>query len=244
MIKIVTEPSRLVDIIRKSLMNGELDVAVASFSPEGLVISDISKRTMGSYCTFSRGFFKQYHVDETQDVIINKAFLDNLTMAMFGREEEVSLEVDLENKKFIIDSKKHHWEPTLSEETGEKITWETLKEMPEVGFVIQAEDRPILNQFSLPVDELNTPKVEKLTFKVLNKQLTIELELDGPWKKTPTLMKTKKLDVDGVSTVYIKFLTAITASFKGEVWITVYERGIFITQITTDFSLMYSLAST
>ena len=56
--------------------------------------------------------------------------------------------------------------------------------------------------------------------------------------------ETRKLDHDKTYTIFHEYLANILAGFKGDVWMTFYEKGIFFTQENTDYSLTYYLATT
>jgi hypothetical protein len=236
------------DMIQKSLMNNALVGATATFTPTGVVVSDSSKGTLGAHCTFSPRYFKSYAVDQDHEILLNKAFYDGLSDLRFSGEDEVTVDVDFTAECFKVTSTKGlDWKPKLSKESGKKIPFQ-LRETPGVGILPldPRTERQIHNQFATLVDNLSVPKVEKVSLHVSGGKLTLELDYDGPFVKPIPLEspKVRKIDTDDISTIFVEQLNNILANFKGDVFITTYDKVVFFTQITPDFSMMYYAATT
>lgn len=247
MLKFSVEPKRLQEMIRKALMNDSFPNAIATFSPTGVEVGDSSLRTKGSFCTFTPQYFKTYEVDEEHDVVFNHALLEGLSALRFSTEEEVTVEVDFEGKKFLIASNKgFDWRPNLSEETGQKPSFG--KEMVAgIGYLPNdpREDRQLRNQFATSVDSLATPKVEQASLRIVDRALTLELDYSGPFKRPITLesSKVRKIDVNMLSTVFVEDLTNVLANFQGDMWVNMYDKALFFTQVTTDFTMMFFIGT-
>lgn len=243
-IKFSTEPKRLIDMIRKALINGkQLDSVSGLFSPTGVVFSDLSKGVIGCECAYPPSYFKSYDVDEEKEILFKKDLLDALSKLGFGAEDVATLDVDEEKNCFHIVAGGKRWDPTLSEVSDTRVPFER-HEVTGIGVLPTDESKPVVAQFVIGVDKLKTPDVEKVTLRINNdRTLSVELDLIGPFaeKFTPTQVRTMNA---GAHTTFVNMLSDILANFVGEVWLTIYEKFIFVTQLSEDSSLMYLTSTT
>lgn len=247
MIKLTAEPKRLIDMIRKSLINGkQLDSVSALFTPAGVIFSDLSKGVMGCECSFNPSYFKSYTVDEEREILFKKDFLDSLGKLRFGGEDEIELSIDDENNCFRIRAGEKKWDPKLSEVSDTRIPFQR-HEVSGIGVLPSKPtdtSQSVLAQLSIGVDKLNTPDVEKATLRI-NEDETISVELDliGPFAEKFKPTQTRKM-TPGAHTTFVGMLADILANFVGEVWLTIYDKFIFVTQVSEDYSLMYLTSTT
>jgi len=244
MIKIELEPKRLMDMLSKSLINAKgIESVSAIISPTGMAFSDISKRVLGVYAQFNQSYFTNYEVDEDREVMFTKEFLDGLSNLRFGEEDRVSIQVDDANNCFLVRAGGKSWDPKLSQVADERIKFK-LNEVPGIGTLPTQPKTPMLSQFSIGVDKLNAPDVEKITLRIVEGEaLSMELDYGGPFTEQLTAVQTRTMTA-GAWTLFVEMLRNILNNFKGEVWVAVYEKIVFFTRIEEDYSLMYFMSVT
>ncbi len=237
--KIELEPKRLMDMLSKSLINAkEIESVSAIISPAGMSFSDISKGVLGVHAQFNRGYFTTYEVDEEREVLFTKEFLDGLSNLKFGAEDSLSIEIDDDNNCFLIRAGDKSWNPKLTQVSDTRIKF-GLNEVPNIGVLPTQPKTPMLSQFSIGVDKLSAPDVEKVTLRIVEGEaLSMELDYGGPFTEKLTAVQTRKM-TPGAWTLFVGILGNILNNLKGEVWVAVYEKIVFFTQIEEDYSIMY-----
>lgn len=244
MLKIEIEPKRLTDMLSKSLINAKgIDKVSAMISPSGMLFSDISKGVLAIHNNFNRSHFTKYEVDEEQEVLFTKEFLDGLSNLRFVAEDSLTIEIDNESNCFNIRASGKSWNPKLTEIGDDRIKF-ALAEMPGIGVLPTDPKRPVLSQFTISVDKLNSPDVEKVALRIKEgEELSMELDYMGPFVQS-LKMGQKRTMTPGVWTLFVEMLKNILGNFKGEVWVTVYEKIVFFTKVEDDYSLMYLMSVT
>jgi len=239
MMKIELEPKRLMDMLSKSLINAkEIESVSAIISPAGMLFSDISKGVLGVHALFNRGYFTTYEVDEEREVLFTKEFLDGLSNLKFGAEDSLSIEIDDDSNCFLIRAGDKSWNPKLTQVSDTRIKF-GLNEVPNIGVLPTQPKTPMLSQFSIGVDKLIAPDVEKVTLRIVEGEaLSMELDYGGPFTEKLTAVQTRTM-TPGAWTLFVGILGNILNNLKGEVWVAVYEKIVFFTQIEEDYSIMY-----
>lgn len=239
MMKIELEPKRLMDMLSKSLINAkEIESVSAIISPTGMLFSDISKGVLGVHAQFNRGYFTTYEVDEEREVLFTKEFLDGLSNLKFGAEDSLSIEIDDDSNCFLIRAGDKSWNPKLTQVSDTRIKF-GLNEVPNIGVLPTQPKTPMLSQFSIGVDKLSAPDVEKVTLRIVEGEaLSMELDYGGPFTEKLTAVQTRTM-TPGAWTLFVGILGNILNNLKGEVWVAVYEKIVFFTQIEEDYSIMY-----
>jgi len=249
MTKIVSEPKKLMDLVRRALVNGQLEAAIFSFSPSGLSTKATKAGTFGGYTTYHSPFFKEYVCEQPVEIKLTKNFLANLESLRFGSEDQISVEIDLPNNRLNILAGKREYHPVLSNPDVQLLSF-PFSERPGIGMLPTDTTKPIHFQAKVVADVLGTPKVDKVSYHTVGIELTLELDKDGPYKQTITpssVLIPRKVtgpDEKTTYTFFVEHMTDILACFVGEVIITMYERVIFITQPDKDQSLMFFTATT
>jgi len=239
MLKIELEPKRLMDMLSKSLINAkEIESVSAMISPTGMLFSDISKGVLGVHAQFNRSYFTKYEVDEEREVLFTKEFLDGLSDLKFGVEDSLTVEIDDENNCFLIRAGGKSWDPKLTQVSDTRIKF-GLNETPDIGVLPTKPKTPMLSQFSIGVGKLSTPDVEKVVLRIAEEEaLSMELDYGGPFTEQLTAVQTRSM-TPGAWTLFVEILSNILSNFKGEAWVSVYDKIVFFTQIEEDYSMMY-----
>lgn len=232
------------DMLSKSLINAKgIESVSAIISPTGMAFSDISKKVLGVYAQFNQSYFTKYEVDEEREVMFTKEFLDGLSNLKFGAEDNLSLQIDDTNDCFLVRAGGKSWDPKLSQEVDERIKF-GLTETPGIGILPTQPKTPMLSQFSIGVDKLSAPDVEKITLRIIEGEaLSMELDYGGPFTEQLTAVQTRAM-TPGAWTLFVEMLRNILNNFKGEVWVAVYEKIVFFTKVEEDYLLMYFMSTT
>lgn len=252
MIKFTTEPKRLIDMIDKALIHSYLPQIVATISETGIELTDKSKSVVGSFTRFPKNYFKEYEVDEQVRVLFKKEFIDGLSNLGFGSQDSITVEVDQEANCLKVSAGTKKWAPTLfelpknSDKTNLPETMVSMKviEVPGIGILPQSAKLPMTAQYKIAITKLKAPKVAKVTLRIGESTLAMELDYDGPFQEMLTIIESRKLDEPGAYTFFIEYLEKILGCFTGEIWITQYPNSTFFTQTTDDHALMYFMSVT
>jgi hypothetical protein len=239
------EPNRITDMIRKGLMSGAFGSTNAELSTNGIKTS-VSAGTMGALCFFTPKYFKEYTPEqEPLKVILTEELHKGFSELRLTGEDEINLTVGHGDQAFKIKAGKRNWQPKISGEETKDIPF-TYERTAGVGILATdpREDRQVQNQIKVSVDSLVSPKVERISFRIANGSVTMELDYDGPYTAEVEVKDSRKLDHDRTYTIFQEYLTNILSNFKGDLWLSFFEKGIFFTQENNDFSLTYYLATT
>jgi hypothetical protein len=248
MTKLVCSPGKFLDIIRKGLINNHFEAMDVEFAPTGVTTTTSRAGTFGSHNTYKPAYFKEYVCQATESVKLTKELFENMQKLKFGEEQEITVETDLVNSRLNIAGVKRDYHPVLTNPEVQPLKM-TIAEKPTIGWLPAKEDRPIHYQIRVPASDLATPKVDKVTYKTGGATLILDLNLGGAYneKITPTEVIKPRNAAQGEKTDYTFFvdhLTDILANFSDLVVVTIYEKGIFITQLNDNYSLMYMTAVT
>jgi len=237
-------------MLNKALISKRLESISSVISPTGIVFSDLSMGVFGCHCTFNPSYFKAYNIDEEKEILFKSDLLESLEKLGFGGEDNMSVTLDESNNRLLMKGGALDWKPGLSNFEIDELTGHAksrigfaLAEAAGIGVLPTDPSRPILSQFSIGVNKLSTPDVEKVTLRFNSNELTQELELLGPFKKKIIPVNIRKVQ-DGSSTLTVDYLKKMISNLAGEIWVTIYEKVVFLTKITEDYSLMYMLSVT
>src|SRR5271157_6274896 len=112
MFKITLEPKRLLDMFKKSLMNGVSDSAFIRFTPKE-AITHVSQGTYGTYGVYQPTYFSEYVCDIMTEIKVTKQFLKNLDELHIGSEQSVMVESDIPNNKLLFIAGGKRWTPSV-----------------------------------------------------------------------------------------------------------------------------------
>jgi len=256
MIKFEIDPKRLIDMIRMGLINGILNEVCATFTPTEVVLSDISKGTLGSYGKFNKTYFKSYEVDvPNQKIILKKELIAGLTDLRFTTEDSILVNMDIENNKinFLSPSGKK-WDTNMSTEINTKVISFGLEYVAGVGILPSDKTRIKNYQTKIPVKLLtdNLAKVEKVTLVPKETDVLVKMSYNGDYEGKMSL-KSEDITIPSDPTkpkeytVFIEYLNSILANFSGNIYMTLYDLAMIVTQDytkeTPDYTLMYFCAT-
>jgi hypothetical protein len=219
-----------------------------SFTPAGVTTTTSRAGTFGAYITYKPAYFKEYVCQTPETVKFAKSLFANMQSLKFGDEQEITVETDLVNSRLNITGSRRDYHPVLTNPDVQPLKM-TLAEKPTIGWLPAKEDRPVHYQIRVPASALATPKVGKVTYKTSGSCLILDLNLGGAYNEmiTPTEVLKARNAVQGEKvdyTFFVDHLMDILANFSDNVVVTIYEKGIFITQLSDTYSLMYMTAVT
>lgn len=249
MTKIVCSAQKFLDMIRMGLVNNHFDAMEVSFTPTLITTTTSRAGTFGSWNTFKPTYFKEYSCVAPETIKLTKALHSNLMTLKFAGDDQITIDVDLANSRLTISGPRSNYAPVLTNPDVQPLKI-TLTEKPTIGLLPASETRPVHYQIRVPARSLATPKMEKnakVTYKVNGKDLILDLNLGGVYNEqiTPLEVLKPREAATGEKTSYTFFvdhLADILANFSENVVVTIYERGIFITQMNEAYSLMYMTA--
>ncbi len=247
--KFSCSPQKFLDIIRKGLINNHFEAMEVSFTPELVTTSTSRAGTFGVHNTFKPGYFTKYECPAPETIKLTKELFANMQSLKFGSEAEITVETDIPNSRLNISGTRSDYHPVLSNPEVQPLKM-TIAEKPTIGWLPAKEDRPIHYQIRVPASALSTPKgIDKVTYRTNGPSLTLYFTLGGEYSEKITPLEVMKPRTAGQGekidyTFFIDHLADILANFSDNVVVTIYERGIFITQLNDTFSLMYMTAVT
>jgi len=253
MIKFEIDPKRLIDMIRMGLVNGSLNEVCAVFNPTEVILSDITKGTIGSYAVFNKSYFKTYEVDvPNQKVIFRKGLIAGLSDLGFTSEETVIVNMDDKAEKMYVTSplgKK--WDAILSTDANTKQITFGLERIAGVG-ILPADKSRVKNYHSkIPVKLLtdNLAKAEKVTFVPKGTDILVKMSYDGDYEGKITLKPEDILipadpEKPREYTLFVEYLRSIIANFTENVHVVLYDLAMITTsegktKENLDYILMY-----
>jgi len=246
--KFSCSPQKFLDVIRKGLINNHFEAMEVAFKQDGVTTTTSRAGTFGAYITYKPAFFAKYECSVPETVKLTKELFANMQSLKFGGEPEITVETDLANGRLNITGSKSDYHPVLTNPEVQPLKM-TIAEKPTIGWLPAKEDRPIHYQIRVKASDLSTPKVDKVTYKTNGPNLTLDLNLGGAYNEKIAAIEVlkpreaaqgEKVDY----TFFVDHLADILANFSDNVVVTIYERGIFITQLNDTFSLMYMTAVT
>ena len=252
----------MVDMIRKALMGKSLENTTAVFCQDGVILSDCAPKTRGTQVYLAKQYFTGYQVPEVEPytltderqrsisypgipIAFNQKTIEGLESLRFPGEESISFGIDSIHKQMLFKGPSgKKWDPPLLGLPGTMITF-GLQHVPGVGVIPSDQTRPIYIQFAIPIDRLILVKVDKLTIKVLGGKLTLSgIHLDGPFEDPLEPTRRMVMDNDFSATVFTEYLQNILSTMVGEVVFTIYEKMLFITQETNDYTYTHYVSLT
>jgi len=252
--KVTVEPKRLVELFRRALMNATIDGALIRFTPSG-VIATVTKGTYGAFGTYRPTYFKTYEIAEDVDIKVTPIFLKNLESLKMNNVETCSVGFDLPNNRLLFEVGGDKWSAILPNPDIKTLGIDerkNIKDVPGVGLLATSvADNPQF-QAILSVDKMGTPKAERVTLSLNDKTMLLKWDMDGDATRDMQL-ETSKVRVPRKIitpedkqnyTFHMQYVIDILANFVGEIVITVAETAMFVTQVSTDMSLMYFVATT
>jgi len=246
MISINAEPNRMSDMILKGLMNSAFDVTKAYVTEAGIKTTVSKGGTMGALCHFNSHYFKKFETDEEIQVLLTKDLHKGLAENKFSGEDSIDLTIDVPNGKFLLKSPNVRWSPKISNETMQEVAF-PMELVPGIGYLPKdpRPDRQPECQIKIADDSVIAPQVDKVIFEIAGGKVQLKYEYGGgPAERDIVPKDNRKVDIDKSYTLSRQYLTPILANFSGDLWLTFYQKGVFFTQVNSDFSLTYYLGTT
>jgi len=227
---------QFLDFIRKGLVNNHFDAMEAKFTQTGVTTTTSQAGTFGSYNKYKPGCFKEYVCAEPETIKLTKELFTKIQDIKGG--QEITIETNLFNNRLNIiesDGSDYHLALTNPEVQLFKLT---LAEYSRIGWLPAKKDRPVLYQARFNVKSLPIWKVDKVTYSTNGQSFTCGCYLGGNYLETVQPIEVLKTSF-GKFTFFSDHISDILKCFKGNVVFTIYERGMFVTQLHGTHSLMY-----
>lgn len=238
--KAIVEPNRFQRLLENVLVyhaKPELDAHVGVFSTKGIIFRDISLEALAINAVFSSEYFLEFEAEKDEQIPFSKSLLDTMKTS-FKNDEKI--EVRTEKDKIYLQGKLERYEePLIEAEPSEfPIDFMTHKTM---GLLPKDLD-PVV-QILVKSDILSgLPKSDTLLFTCDGKQLSVVVEDVGKFTKVITPSKKKVLG-DIEMSFGSEYFNKIINQFTGDVWLTLRQDAMILSQRSKDYMLTYMLSS-
>jgi len=239
------EANRFEEMLKTSLIGGELTRFVGYFRPDGLHINDKYLGYFGVKAFYSPRFFMSYKVESEEERVTFTSVMFKL-FSRFFQNFVLTDYYDWNLKVFTKDNKLHF----ENGRTGQVFYKESLLDAVDNRYSIKIPDsekgfipvgRPIRAQTLIGIEQLKLPKSEECKFVCNGETIKIEIgEWDCYYSRTLKTKKPTKLSELGLF-VSAADLKTITKLFWGEVWLTLYKKAVVLSKKAFESSLTYIL---
>lgn len=239
--EIVIAPNRFQRILNIGLIGGGFeDIASATgyFRQDGLYIDDKKSPFVGVKAFFPTHYFVEYKTENDELITLTSTMLEPFKWTKAFEQEKLRIKTD-KNKIHYIGKDK--------QEQDKEFWWDNLQEVKESKFAFQMPDsdkgflpkgQPEIVQALLEVSQMKVHTCDYYRLISDGKTLQVEVTEPGTYKRTLNLTQIVKLGELSYQ-VSGKVFEAIVGMFSGEVWFTLYEKAIVISQKTKEASLTY-----
>ncbi len=240
MVELVIAPNRFQRLLNVGLIGKALkDVTsvTASFRPDGLYIDDKKSPFVGVKAFFPTHYFISYKVPESEE----KVTLTSTMLEPFGFNkafEQEKLKITTKDNKIFYTSegekKEEVWNDNLEEVKESKFSFAIPDS--DKGFIPGGQSEVV--QALLEVSQMRIHTCEYYRFLCDGQKLRLEVTEPGIYHRTLNLLKTTKLGELSYQVPGALF-EAIIGLFAGEVWLTLFEKAVVMSQKTKESSLTY-----
>ena len=235
--RILVETDRFRNLLKAGLIckgKGLMDSIVGEFTEKGLTVRDISLDVVGVHAIYPKHYFIEYQTEST-NIPFTQTLLDQLESGF------TSQNVTVECKENTI------WVRGEKEEYKENLIDKELKSFPvemtysEIGFVPKKFEPKI--QVLISSDSISSlPKADEYKFISDGSILKVEIRNAGVYTKE--LILKQKWKLESLSIMFDgEFLQHILANLYGDVWLSIDEKALVLSQKTKDYLLTFLQSS-
>lgn len=218
------------------------DTSLIVFTPEGVMVNCLLSSDLLVLASFDKSYFATYEVQTNTELMITKTLIDEVNDGI--KADKVKLEITPEH--FIMSNPAEgHIRVKIEAIDGEKKAPFSMAKT-EVGLVAALDGKlsAFNAQMLVPVDKfLGFKDVEfiRMIFDGQELRLEADKELSDKLQKVPIkriLPNAKPFNM----MFQFDTLKSLISEFKGDVWISLNDTGISISQINEDYMLSYMFA--
>lgn len=242
--EITIAPNRYQRILNTALISGLFDSVTGYFRHDGLYIEDQQQPGLGVKAFFPNHFFITYKTDaegKEEKVCLTNTLLKPLSFHEAFEQEKITV-LTKEKKIFYLAKDKEGKDKEFWKDDLEDITEKPFaRDVPlgDKGFV-PTHVEPLV-QVLCEVKQLKVHEAERYKFVCSPESIILEVVDPGIFRRVLKLSKQPKLGDFKVS-VSGKHLETIVGLYTGEIWITLFNGAVALSQRLKEMYLTYMLS--
>ena len=250
--RILLEPERLKRLLSNTLLHTSGDKfllkgVMGNFSEKGLLIKDSSLEIVAIQALYTKKFFLEFGVEGEENVPIPSSLFEPLKIGF----KEEKMEFFNDKSKLFFKTKLEDYDEPIPEQEQGTMPFKML--MTELGIIPeklnpenpQVEGKGPMIQIQLKAEELSgLPPADEYKFVCKDKKLSVTVPVKELGKYTKVFKPTK---IEAIEDMEVSFdgsyFGAIANNIAGEVWVSIIEDAMVVSQKTKDCCITYLLSS-
>lgn len=249
--RILLEPERLKRLLSSVLLHTSGDKfllkgVMGNFSEKGLQIKDSSLDIVAIQALYTKKFFLEFSVEgEKEDIPIPNSLFEPLKLGF----NEEKMEFFNDQNQLILKTKLEDYNEPISEQEQGTMPFKMM--MTELGIIpekMNPENPQVggpMIQIQLKAEELSRlPPADEYKFVCKDKKLSVTVPVKELGKYTKVFKPTKIGAIEDMEVAFDgSYFGAIANNISGEVWLSIINDAMVVSQKTKDCCITYLLSS-